>query len=132
MGRVIRGQRKGAGSVFTARSRNKVGGVKLRVLDHSERRGYVKGVVKALVHDPGRGAPVAKVEFRHPYKFKKETINMVATEGMYTGQFVYAGAKANLKIGNILPVGRLPEGTIVCNVEQRPGDRGKISRASGD
>jgi large subunit ribosomal protein L8e len=51
---------------------------------------------------------------------------------MYTGQFVYCGKKAQIKIGNVLPLGSMPEGTTICNVEERPGDRGKISRASGD
>ena len=39
---------------------------------------------------------------------------------------------ANLQIGNILPVGTMPEGTIVCCVEEKTGDRGKMARASGD
>lgn len=40
--------------------------------------------------------------------------------------------QAQLKIGNVLPLGSMPEGTIVCNVEERPGDRGRLARASGD
>ena len=39
---------------------------------------------------------------------------------------------ASLSIGNCLPLGSLPEGTVVCNVEEKSGDRGKIARASGD
>ena len=39
---------------------------------------------------------------------------------------------AVLQIGNILPVGAMPEGTIICNVEEKSGDRGKLARASGD
>lgn len=37
-----------------------------------------------------------------------------------------------LQIGNVLPVGTMPEGTIICNVEEKSGDRGKLARASGD
>jgi large subunit ribosomal protein L8e len=51
---------------------------------------------------------------------------------MYSGQFMYCGAKAQLAVGNVLPVGEMPEGTVICNVESRPGDRGKLARASGD
>lgn len=51
---------------------------------------------------------------------------------MYTGQFVYCGRKATLQIGNVLPVGTMPEGTIVCNVEEKSGDRGKLARTSGN
>jgi len=50
---------------------------------------------------------------------------------MYSGQFVYCGAKATMAVGNVLPVNQMPEGTIICNVEGRAGDKGKFSRASG-
>lgn len=66
------------------------------------------------------------------YHYRRDNELMVATEGMYTGQFVFAGAKAKCQIGNILPLRSLPEGTVVCNVEEKPGDRGKIAKASGD
>lgn len=46
MGRVIRGQRKGAGSVFKARSKGRKGPSKLRAADYAEREGYIKGVVR--------------------------------------------------------------------------------------
>merc|ERR1712059_124363 len=84
------------------------------------------------IHDPGRGAPVAVVVFRDPYKFNLRKELFIATEGMHTGQFVYCGKKATLQIGNILPVGAMPEGTIICNLEEKSGDRGKLARASGD
>jgi len=132
MGRVIRGQRKGAGSIFTSHTKRRKGAAKLRSLDFAERNGFIKGVVKDIIHDPGRGAPLARVYFRDPYKYKLNKELFIATEGMHTGQFVYAGKKANLQIGNILPVGAMPEGTIICNVEEKSGDRGKLARASGD
>ena len=51
---------------------------------------------------------------------------------MYSGQFVYSGRKATLTIGNTLPLGEMPEGTIICNVESKMGDRGTLARCSGD
>lgn len=51
---------------------------------------------------------------------------------MYTGQFIYAGKKASLNIGNILPLGSMPEGTVVTNVEEKVGDRGALGRTSGN
>jgi len=54
---------------------------------------YIKGIVKDIMHDPGRGAPLAKVVFRDQYKFKQHTEFFIAVEGMYTGQFVYCGTK---------------------------------------
>ena len=131
MGKVIRGQRKGKGSVFTAHTRCRKGSAKLRTLDFAERHGYIRGLVKDIVHDPGRGAPLAKVEFRNPYKYKTDKELFVAAEGLYSGQFIYCGSKATLTIGNVLPVGQLPEGTVICNVEEKVGDRGALSRASG-
>lgn len=61
MGRVIRGQRKGRGSIFKSHNTHRKGAAALRVLDAAERNGYIKGVVDEIIHDPGRGAPLAKV-----------------------------------------------------------------------
>lgn len=47
-------------------------------------------------------------------------------------EFIYAGKNASLTIGNILPVGSLPEGTVVSNVEEKTGDRGALGRTSGN
>ena len=80
----------------------------------------------------GRGAPLAKVVFRHPYKYKHSTETFIANEGMYTGQFIYAGKKAALTVGNVLPIGEMPEGTVVSNVEEKIGDRGTLGRTSGN
>lgn len=119
MGRVIRGQRKGAGSVFRAHVKHRKGAARLRAVDFAERHGYIKGIVKVrgadrdgggtrlpagtlrsrlfvpqdIIHDPGRGAPLAKVVFRDPYRFKKRTELFIAAEGIHTGQFVYCGKK---------------------------------------
>merc|ERR1719242_1256108 len=113
MGKVIRAQRKGNGGIFKSHNRTRKGAAKFRALDYGERHGYIKGVVKAIIHDPGRGAPLAQVHFRHPYKYATQKMNFIATEGMYTGQFIYCGKKAQLKIGNVLPLSSMPEGTLI-------------------
>ncbi|KAL6044942.1 60S ribosomal protein L8 [Balamuthia mandrillaris] len=132
MGRVIRSQRKGAGSVFRSHTTNRVGAAKHRPLDFAERKGYIKGVVRDIVHDSGRGAPLARVHFRNPYKYKVDKELFIAAEGMYSGQFVYCGKKAKLAIGNVLPLSEMPEGTYLCNVENKVGDRGTYARTSGN
>jgi large subunit ribosomal protein L8e len=132
MGRIIRAQRKGRGSVFKAHTHHRKGAAKHRGLDYAERHGYIRGLVREIVHDPGRGAPLAKVTFRNPYKFKTDHELFIAPEGMYTGQFIYCGAKASMTVGNVVPVGTLPEGTIICNVESKHADRGSLARASGN
>jgi large subunit ribosomal protein L8e len=131
MGRVIRAQRKGAGHIFSSHGTHRKGPVGFRALDYSEKRGYIKGVVADIIHDPGRGAPLAQVSFRHPLYFRKEKEMIIAAEGMYSGQFIYAGKKAEVKIGNILPIGQMPVQTAVCNLELRAGDLGRLSRTSG-
>ncbi|XP_014681401.1 PREDICTED: 60S ribosomal protein L8 [Priapulus caudatus] len=132
MGRVIRAQRKGAGSVFKAHVKTRKGSPKLRPVDFAERHGYIKGVVRDIIHDPGRGAPLAKVQFRDPYRYKLRNELFIAPEGLHTGQFVYCGKKAHLQVGNVLPISAMPEGTIICNVEEKTGDRGRLARTSGN
>ena len=88
--------------------------------------------MKDIIHDPGRGAPLARVTFRSPYKFKDVTETFIANEGMYTGQFIYAGKNASLTVGNVLPLGAVPEGTVMTNVEEKAGDRGTLGRTSGN
>jgi large subunit ribosomal protein L8e len=61
MGRVIRTQRKGRGSVFKSHNTHRKGAAKHRVYDSAERHSYIKGVVAEIIHDPGRGAPLARV-----------------------------------------------------------------------
>jgi len=101
-------------------------------LDYAERHGYIKGVVREIIHDPGRGAPLARVVFRNPIRYRRQKENFICVEGMYTGQFVYCGRKAQLSIGNVLPLASMPEGSIISNVEQKVGDRGSFARASGN
>lgn len=86
--------------------------MKLRPIDFAEKNGYVRGVVRELIHDPGRGAPIAKVQFNNPYKYKKDNYQWTATEGTYTGQFIYCGKKgAQRRRPNPLPTRTAPSCT---------------------
>ena len=49
MGRVIRAQRKGPGSVFKAHTKHRKGAAKLRPVDYAERHGYIKGIIKVII-----------------------------------------------------------------------------------
>ena len=132
MGRSIRSQKKGnPKSIYKAHFFHRVGEARYRTLDYAERHGYIKGVVREIIHDPGRGAPLARVQFRDPYTHRMITEHYLAAEGMYSGQYIYCGAKASLSVGNVLPVNKIPEGTLICNVEYRKGDKGEFARTSG-
>ena len=95
MGKVIRPCRKGKGSVYQSHTTGRKGPVSLKKGDYAERHGYVKGVVKEILHDPGRGAPIARVQFKDPYRFKKVNTTICCAEGMFSGQFIYAGKKGS-------------------------------------
>jgi large subunit ribosomal protein L2 len=86
----------------------------------------ISGVVEAFVHDPGRGAPLALVRLENG-----TTCYLVTPEGAFVGQQIHLGGKAPVEVGNVLPLGKVPEGTLICSVELRPGDGGKLAKASG-
>jgi large subunit ribosomal protein L8e len=131
MGKYITAQRHGKSPIFRSHITHRKGAVKLRPYDYAEKHGYIRGVVKEIIHDSGRGAPIAKVQFRNAYRYQRDNELLVCAEGMYSGQFIYCGKKATLTIGNVLPVSAVPEGTIICNIESKVGDRGCMARASG-
>jgi len=55
----------------------------------------------------------------------------VPAEGTFEGQQIRLGGKAPADVGNIIPLGKVPEGTLVCNLELRSGDGGKLAKSSG-
>jgi large subunit ribosomal protein L2 len=91
-----------------------------------EEENVIKGFVTDIMHEPGRGAPLASLKLE-----TGEICYSVVPEGVYEGQQIEFGGKASVDVGNILPLGRIPEGTMVCNIELTPGDGGKIARSSG-
>lgn len=93
MGKTIKNQRKGKGSVFRSHTAGRSGATAYKRQDFAERNGYAKGIVTEILHDKGRGAPLARIQFKNAYRFQRENSLVVATEGLYTGQFVYAGKK---------------------------------------
>ncbi|KAJ7745515.1 translation protein SH3-like domain-containing protein [Mycena olivaceomarginata] len=131
MGRVIRAQRR-SHAIFKAHTHLNKAPARLRALDFAERNGYIRGIVKEIIHDSGRGAPLARVVFRDPYRYKLRKETFIATECLHTGAFVYCGKKATLAVGKRHPRRPVPEGTIVCNVEEKVGDRGALARTSGN
>ena len=122
MGKNLIQQRRGR-----FRGRYNVPSHKYRGNIHYTNDRNTKGVVEGLIHDPGRSAPVAQVRMENNKK-----VLMIATEGTSVGHEVkFTASKADCELGNIMPIGNIPEGYPIYDVEIKPGDGGKMVRAGG-
>ena len=124
MGRRIQGQRRGRGGpTFRAPSHRYKA-----ELSHkkSEDTDTITGEIVGIEHDPARSAPLADVEFEDG-----DRRLILAPEGVAVGETIQVGVSAEIKPGNTLPIGEIPEGVLICNVESSPGDGGKFARATG-
>jgi large subunit ribosomal protein L2 len=128
MGKRIRVQRRGrGGSTYRASTHKRVAPAKYPSMTPKEAfETSMTGLVKSLHHDPGRGAPLAFIQFENG-----QDCYIASPEGTHEGQEIQLGGKAPAEIGNIIPLGKIPEGVLVCNIELRPGDRGKLAKSSG-
>nr|AMR06662.1 ribosomal protein L2 [uncultured archaeon] len=86
----------------------------------------IGGQVIDIIHDPGRTAPIAKVLLEN-----FEEIRIIAFDGVKVGQWIEIGENAKPSEGNILPIGKMGEGTLAYNLEINPGDGGKLVRSAG-
>jgi len=85
------------------------------------------GIVEEILHDPGRTSPLAKIRLEN-----NKTMLILATEGTEVGRKIqFTENKSECIKGNILPVGTIPEGYPIYNIEITPGDGGKLVRAGG-
>jgi large subunit ribosomal protein L2 len=128
VGKRIRVQRRGrGGSTFRAATHKRVAPARYpSTTKLKEFESSFNCVIEELVHDPGRGTPLGLIRSEDG-----QTFFTVVPEGVYEGKQIQIGGRAAVDVGNIIPVGKIPEGTMVCNVELRPGDGGKLSKSSG-
>jgi len=127
MGKRIRVQRRGhGGPTWRAATHKRVGAVQYPPLSKAEIESVRGGRVEEIVHESGRGSPLALVKLENGKDFYT-----VVPEGVFQGQTIQMGSKASVDVGNILTLGDVPPGTMVCNIELQPGDGGKVSRSSG-
>jgi large subunit ribosomal protein L2 len=84
------------------------------------------GIVEDIVKERGRIAPLALVNFGSQKSY------MLAAEGLKVNREIHIGPNAPIEAGNCLPIGKIPEGTLVYNIETIPGDGGKLVRAAGE
>lgn len=104
------------------------GGVrrKYRIIDFKRNKDDIEAVVKTIEYDPNRSANIALVSYKDG-----EKRYILACEDLKIGQVIQSGEKADIKIGNALPLGKIPVGTFVHNVELKPGKGGQIARSAG-
>ena len=79
-----------------------------------------------FVDDPARGALLMDIMFEDSSRLR-----LIAPEGIAKGQEVYSGSNAKLALGSCLPLSKIPEGSMIYNVEMAPGDGGKLVRTPG-
>ncbi|MFP3952162.1 MAG: 50S ribosomal protein L2 [Candidatus Bathyarchaeia archaeon] len=122
MGKKLKVQRRGRGtSLFRANKKGKVADTGYPPIQGETLRGDVMN----LMHEPGRGAPLAHITL-----INGEEYHIPAPEGVAVGQeILFEGSKH--EVGNTLHVHEIPEGVMVNNVELKPGDGGKLARSSG-
>jgi large subunit ribosomal protein L2 len=127
MGKRIIVRRRGRGtSIFRSPTHKRVGNASIPSLDARELDENFMGEVKNLIHDPGKGVPLAHIVFENG-----QTCYLPAPEGLRIGQEIRRGSEVLPKIGNILSLKSIPEGAMICNIELRAGDGGRLARSSG-
>ncbi len=99
---------------------------KLRVVDMKRNKHNIPATVKSIEYDPNRSARLALLVYADG-----EKRYILAPNGIKVGQQLMSGADASPDVGNALPLGKMPEGTIVHNIELQPGKGGAIARSAG-
>lgn len=104
------------------------GGVrrKYRLIDFKRNKDDIEAVVKTIEYDPNRSANIALVVYKDG-----EKRYILACEDLKIGQVIQSGENADIKVGNALPLSKIPVGTFVHNVELKPGKGGQIARSAG-
>jgi large subunit ribosomal protein L2 len=119
------GGRNNAGRVST---RHRGGGHKqhYRIIDFRRDKDGIQGVVERLEYDPNRSAHIALVKYADG-----ERRYILAPRGVTAGTPVISGVDAPIKPGSAMPLRNVPVGTVVHNVELKPGKGGQLARSAG-
>ena len=124
MGKRLKQQRRGKGSqAYTKPPNHYKADVNFR---SRPVEGKALGEVVEFIDDPGHSAPLMRVR----YEDFSENI-LFAPEGIKIGDRIQEGSQAVLSLGSILPIGSIPDGMLIYNIEMRPGDGGKVARVAG-
>ena len=127
---LVRPLKKSGGRNNTGRttSRFRGGGHKrkYRVIDFKRDKENIPAKVVSVEYDPNRSARIALLHY-----VDGEKRYIIAPDRIKVGDTVVAGTDADIKIGNTLPLGNIPVGTFIHNIENRPGKGGQIARSAG-
>jgi large subunit ribosomal protein L2 len=108
--------------------RHRGGGAKrkYRIIDFKRNKDNVVGTVASIEYDPNRTANIALINYADG-----EKRYIIAPKGLKVGQKIESGENADIKIGNNLPLIKIPQGTMVHNVELQAGKGGQMARSAG-
>jgi large subunit ribosomal protein L2 len=98
----------------------------IRIIDFKRNRFDIPATVKTIEYDPSRTARIALVVYADGLKSY-----ILAAEGMQVGQTIVSGESVAPEMGNTLPLKSIPMGTIVHNIELKPGKGGALARSAG-
>ncbi len=125
VGLTAKGGRNSTGRI-TARRRGGGHKRRYRLVDFKRRKFDVPATVQRLEYDPNRTAFIALIEYQDG-----EQSYILAPQRLAVGDSVISGERADIKPGNAMPLGSIPIGTIVHNVEMKAGRGGQIARSAG-
>ena len=108
--------------------RHRGGGVKrkYRLVDFKRVKDGITAVVASIEYDPNRSANIALINYKDGTK-----AYIIAPKGLKVGDVVESGEKVDVKIGNAMPIANIPVGTVIHNIELRPGKGGQLARSAG-
>ena len=120
-----KGGRNNQGKI-TVRHRGGGAKRKYRIIDFKRNKDNVIGTVASIEYDPNRTANIALINYADG-----EKRYIIAPKGLKVGMQIESGENADIKVGNNLPLNKIPEGTMVHNVELKAGKGGQLARSAG-
>ena len=97
-----------------------------RLIDFKRNKDEIVGKVATIEYDPNRSSNIALINYADG-----EKRYILAPKGLKVGMQIVSGEKVDIKVGNALPLGNIPEGTFVHNIELKPGCGGQLIRSAG-
>ena len=109
--------------------RHRGGGVKrkYRLIDFKRRKDGITAVVSSIEYDPNRSANIALLNYKDG-----EKAYIIAPKDLHVGDIVESGTATDVKVGNCMEIMNIPVGTVIHNIELRPGKGGQIARSAGN